>query len=273
MASRGFIPSAHTLSVRIVSGPSDVASALGAEGEDLMEVRRLLLADNTPMAVQHGYLPIWVMGNEEFTATDLHNKSLYKTRRNGRHPILPRRRRPSKPFPPITSVPACWRWRRDHLSSGRPACPSIGPRGQLNGFACGTEPTGIASEWSCSAMIDVVGERLCRLGLSVPAVPEPDQKVHTQQVVVEPGRGGAHVAVALARLGSQVALHARIGQDAFGSMILETLGREAVEATSVVVDTSISTYFTMSLITDDSPEKRMVVAVTPGLYPEKPHWA
>ena len=118
-------------------------------------------------------------------------------------------------------------------------------------------------------MIDVVGDACVDLVLSVPAVPEPDQKVHTQQVVVSPGGVALNVAVALARLGSQVALHARIGQDAFGSMILETLEREAVEATSVVVDTSISTYFTMSLITDDSPEKRMVVAVTPGLYPEK----
>ena len=106
MASRGFIPSAHTLSVRIVSGPSDVASALGAEGEDLMEVRRLLLADNTPMAVQHGYLPIWVMGNEEFTATDLHNKSLYKTmeERTASHPATAEET--------IEAVPA------DHIRAG-----------------------------------------------------------------------------------------------------------------------------------------------------------
>ena len=88
MASRGFVPSAHTLSVRVVPGPSDAASALGAEGEDLVEIRRLLLADNTPMAVQHGYLPTWVLGNGEFTNADLYNKSLYRLmeERTASHP-------------------------------------------------------------------------------------------------------------------------------------------------------------------------------------------
>ena len=117
-------------------------------------------------------------------------------------------------------------------------------------------------------MIDVVGDACVDLTLSVPTVPEPDQKVHTEEATVNPGGVALNVAVALARLGSQVALHARIGDDAFGAMILETLQFEAVETANVVVDTSISTYFTMSLITDDSPEKRMVVAVTPGLYPQ-----
>lgn len=118
-------------------------------------------------------------------------------------------------------------------------------------------------------MIDVVGDACVDLVLSVPDVPEPDQKMHTQDVVVSPGGVALNVAVALARLGSQVALHARVGRDGFGSMILEALEREGVEGANVVVDASISTYFTMSLITDASPEKRMVVAVTPGLYPEE----
>ncbi len=118
-------------------------------------------------------------------------------------------------------------------------------------------------------MIDVVGDACVDLTLSVPAVPEPDQKVHTEQATVNPGGVALNVAVALARLGSDVALHARIGDDAFGAMIIETLQAEAVEATNVAVDTSIATYFTVSLITDDSPEKRMVVAVTPGLYPRQ----
>jgi GntR family transcriptional regulator len=78
MASRGLVPSAHTISVQIIPGPSDAASALGAEGEELVEIHRLLLADNAPMAIQHGYLPTWVAGNQEFTAVDLHNKSLYR---------------------------------------------------------------------------------------------------------------------------------------------------------------------------------------------------
>ena len=118
-------------------------------------------------------------------------------------------------------------------------------------------------------MIDVVGDACVDLTLSVPAVPEPDQKVHTEEATVNPGGVALNVAVALARLGSEVALHARIGEDPFGAMILKTLQFEAVESTRVVVDASISTYFTMSLITDDSPEKRMVVAVTPGLYPQE----
>ncbi len=118
-------------------------------------------------------------------------------------------------------------------------------------------------------MIDVVGDACVDMVLPVTHVPEPDQKVHTQKAAVSPGGVALNVAVALARLGSDVALHGRIGQDAFGSMILDALDREAVNATGLVVDHSISTYFTVSLITDDSPEKRMVVAVTPGLYPRE----
>ena len=116
-------------------------------------------------------------------------------------------------------------------------------------------------------MIDVVGDACVDLVLPVPHVPEPDEKVHTREAVVSPGGVALNVAVALARLGSEVALHARIGDDAFGSMILAALQSEGVDTAGIVVDPSISTYFTMSLITDDSPEKRMVVAVTPGLYP------
>ena len=116
-------------------------------------------------------------------------------------------------------------------------------------------------------MIDVVGDACVDLVLPVSDVPEPDEKVHTHEAEMSPGGVALNVAVALARLGSEVALHARIGEDAFGSMILEALESEAVDTAGVAVDTSISTYFTVSLITDDSPEKRMVVAVTPGLYP------
>ena len=117
-------------------------------------------------------------------------------------------------------------------------------------------------------MIEVVGDACVDLVLPVAAVPEPDEKVHTRTAAISPGGVALNVAVALARLGSEVALRARIGRDGFGAMVLETLGHEAVDATGVDVDTSIDTYFTVSLITDDSPEKRMVVAVTPGLYPE-----
>lgn len=89
MASRGFVPSAHTLSVQVIPGPSDAASALGAVGEDLVEIRRLLSADNSPMAFQHGYLPTWVLGgNGEFATADLHSKSLYRImeERTASHP-------------------------------------------------------------------------------------------------------------------------------------------------------------------------------------------
>jgi ribokinase len=118
-------------------------------------------------------------------------------------------------------------------------------------------------------MIDVVGDACVDLVLPVPDVPEPDQKVHTQKQVMSPGGVALNVAVALARLGSEVSFSARIGDDAFGSMVMEALQSEGVDTDSVVVDPSISTYFTVSLITDDSPEKRMVVAVTPGLYPRQ----
>ena len=116
-------------------------------------------------------------------------------------------------------------------------------------------------------MIDVVGDACVDLVLSVPDVPRPDEKVHTRQFATGPGGVALNVAVALARLGSEVSFFARIGRDAFGSMIMETLDHEGVDVAHIVADPAIDTYFTVSLVTEDSPEKRMAVAVTPGLYP------
>src|SRR4030081_1162193 len=51
-----------------------------------------------------------------------------------------------------------------------------------------------------------------------------------------PGGKGANQAVAMARLGAQVSLAGRIGQDAFGAQLLQALQTDGVQTTLLAVD-------------------------------------
>ena len=62
MRRRGLEPSARLLGLRRVPAERDVAQNLGVDvGDDVVELRRLRLADGEPMCVEVGHLPVHLM--------------------------------------------------------------------------------------------------------------------------------------------------------------------------------------------------------------------
>src|SRR4051812_3842070 len=62
-----------------------------------------------------------------------------------------------------------------------------------------------------------------------PRLPQPGQSVNGDQFQEAPGGKGANQAVGAARLGARVALVARVGRDARGDQVLDTLRAEGVD--------------------------------------------
>ena len=79
MVDRGYVPSARALRVEFGQAPVEEASRLGVEeGQRMLIVERLLLADDSPIAFHRSLIPQWVLGTgEPFSDADLESKSLY----------------------------------------------------------------------------------------------------------------------------------------------------------------------------------------------------
>lgn len=68
--------------------------------------------------------------------------------------------------------------------------------------------------------------------------------------LAEPGGKGANVARAAARLGSDVSLVGRIGDDAFGRLCLEAIGSDGVDTTGALVTPNVPTGFVAIALED-----------------------
>jgi ribokinase len=104
----------------------------------------------------------------------------------------------------------------------------------------------------------VVGSINVDLHVRVPAHPGPGETVTGTQLARLPGGKGGNQAVALARLGARVRLHAAVGDDAEGEWSLEALAAEGVDvrATARVAGTPTG----VALVTvDDAGANRIVV--------------
>lgn len=76
--------------------------------------------------------------------------------------------------------------------------------------------------------IVVVGSINMDLVTRVPRLPRPGETVLGTEFVQVPGGKGANQAVAAARLGAEVAMIGRVGDDAFGQALLASLGQNGV---------------------------------------------
>lgn len=80
MKAAGIVPSRDTLIAEWRTPPLEVARQLRREGESAFYVERLLIADNTPLALQRAWYPLWLVQDREeyFTPTYLDGHSLYE---------------------------------------------------------------------------------------------------------------------------------------------------------------------------------------------------
>ncbi|MFE3202613.1 ribokinase [Embleya sp. NPDC059237] len=108
------------------------------------------------------------------------------------------------------------------------------------------------------ARLLVVGSINADLVVRVPAHPRPGETVLGGDLAVHPGGKGANQAVAAARLGADVALAGRVGDDDHGRMLLATLRREGVRTEAMRTSPGSSG---VALITvDDAGENTITVA-------------
>ncbi|SRR5579883_128275 len=93
MRALGLTPSYRTVDVREMQAGDLVASQLSlADGEHVLLIHRVLLANKEPIAIQYSYLPLHLIaaGRQAFTADLLDHSSLYTLLEQKLHIVLAR---------------------------------------------------------------------------------------------------------------------------------------------------------------------------------------
>jgi len=111
------------------------------------------------------------------------------------------------------------------------------------------------------AKIAVVGSLNMDLVVRVPHMPIPGETVIGSDFRTIPGGKGANQAVAAARLGAEVTMIGRVGDDDFGRAQLRNLGELGIDTTHVLVDPEAATG--IALITLDASGQNSIV-LAPG---------
>src|SRR5690242_12279466 len=75
----------------------------------------------------------------------------------------------------------------------------------------------------------------------IPHLPIPGETILGRSFAISPGGKGANQSTAAARLGAQVRLVGRIGDDTFGREAILRLRTEGIDTTNVDIDTRQST--------------------------------
>jgi ribokinase len=109
------------------------------------------------------------------------------------------------------------------------------------------------------ADIIVVGSLNMDLVIKADRMPLPGETIPGYDFQTIPGGKGANQAVAAARMGSRVAMAGRVGDDQFGSALVENLGQHGVDASPVRVDSNAATGIAL-IIVDEMGENSIVVA-------------
>ncbi len=109
------------------------------------------------------------------------------------------------------------------------------------------------------ADIVVIGSLNADLVVRAAHFPAPGQTIQGEDLATIPGGKGANQAVAAARLGASVAMIGRVGADAFGSMLIENLKQNHVDARHVLRDGSAATG-TAIIVVDSAGENSIVLS-------------
>ncbi|WP_229496586.1 ribokinase [Massilia polaris] len=105
----------------------------------------------------------------------------------------------------------------------------------------------------------VVGSVNMDLVFRTPRMPAPGETITGDGFQQVPGGKGANQAVAAARQGAAVGFVGMIGNDSFGQMALESLGREGIATTHMTTDLSAASGVA-GIFVDDHGENSIVLA-------------
>lgn len=107
--------------------------------------------------------------------------------------------------------------------------------------------------------ITVVGSLNMDLVAPAAKIPAPGETVIGGDLQTFPGGKGANQAVAAARLGAQVAMVGRVGDDAFGAQLREILAADSVDVTCVW-ETAVTPSGVALIVVDAQGQNSIVVA-------------
>ena len=114
---------------------------------------------------------------------------------------------------------------------------------------------------SAPGRIVVLGSLNADLMVAVPRLPRPAETVLGDRLRTFAGGKGANQAVAAARLGGSVCMVGRVGEDAFGELLLQSLAADGVDTTRVERDSEEPTG--VALIVVEAGGQNLI-AVAPG---------
>lgn len=109
------------------------------------------------------------------------------------------------------------------------------------------------------ADIVVIGSLNMDLVVRVARMPQPGETVPGRDFQTIPGGKGANQAVAAALLGGSVAMVGRVGNDAFGSELINNLRRQGVDISHVQLEDDAATGTAMIMV-DEMGQNSIVVA-------------
>jgi ribokinase len=107
--------------------------------------------------------------------------------------------------------------------------------------------------------ITVVGSLNMDLVIRSPHIPQPGETILGSDFQTIPGGKGANQAVAAARLGGEVSMVGRLGQDSFAGGLLDNLADSGVDTAHVQKDAEAPTGVAL-IVVDDNGENSIVVA-------------
>lgn len=109
------------------------------------------------------------------------------------------------------------------------------------------------------ARVVVVGSVNMDLVVRVAALPRAGDTVLGDRLLTIPGGKGGNQAVAAARLGAEVLMIGRVGDDAFGSELVSGLRQDGVDTSGVAVDSAEPSGVAL-IVVDPSGENQITVA-------------
>jgi len=109
------------------------------------------------------------------------------------------------------------------------------------------------------AKILVVGSINMDLVVRVPHTPNPGETILGEKFETFPGGKGANQAVAASRMGGEVALVGRVGNDDFGDRLIQGLVENQIKTTFIIKDSEVPTGIAMITVAADG-ENMIVVA-------------